>query len=53
MCLEGNSQVEKGKSLHLYFIFIAPTLLNCNTTEPPIKIKEITLKLEDVSCTEA
>jgi hypothetical protein len=44
--------VEKVKSLHLYFILIALALLNCNTTEPPINEKEITLKLEDVSCTE-
>jgi len=33
-------------------IFIL-SLLSCNTTEPPINGKEITLKLEDVSCTEA
>ena len=45
--------MEKGKSLHLYLIFIALTLLNCNTTEPPINGKAISLKIEDVSCTEA
>ena len=45
--------MEKGKPLHLYFILITLALFNCNTTEPPINGKEITLKLEDVSCTEA
>ena len=29
------------------------SLLSCNSTEPPINGKELTLKLEDVSCTEA
>ena len=28
--------VEKGKSLHLYFILFLLALINCNTTEPPI-----------------
>ena len=36
-------------SVLLIFILFS----ECNTTEPPINGKGITLKLEDVSCTEA
>jgi len=41
------------KIVMLIIIIFTAYLLSCNTTEPPINGKEITLKLEDASCTEA
>ena len=37
----------------ILFLSIISLLLSCNTTEPPVNGTGITLKLEDVSCTEA